>query len=145
MPLVSTHFACLTRRSCSWSFLQLSCICFNVATRIFLKIFGGHESFLWGHWYPCFGLLVTSPLGFKARVDPLLVCFLACVQWIPEIHLWCDTCWPLGGQHGSQLHSLHACSRGRMPGKGFNVQNKNKRHKIITISFYVTISHRCTP
>ena len=19
----------------------------------------------------------------------------------PEIHLWCDTCWPLGGQHGS--------------------------------------------
>ena len=22
--------------------------------------------FLWGHWYPCYGLLVTSPLGFKA-------------------------------------------------------------------------------
>ena len=20
---------------------------------------------------------------------------------LPEIHLWCDTCWPLGGQHGS--------------------------------------------
>ena len=38
----------------------------------FLKIFGGHESFLWGHWYPCFGLLVTSPLGFKARVGSAL-------------------------------------------------------------------------
>ena len=22
----------------------------------------------WGHWYPCFGFLVTSPLGFKTRV-----------------------------------------------------------------------------
>ena len=38
----------------------------------FLKIFGGHESFLWGHWYPSFGLLVTSPLGFKARVGSAL-------------------------------------------------------------------------
>ena len=28
-------------------------------------------------WYPCFGLLVTSALGFKARVDPPLACF----QW----------------------------------------------------------------
>ena len=47
-----------------------------------------------------------SPLGFKARVDPSLVCFIACMQWIPDIHLWCDTCWPLGGQHGSQSRSL---------------------------------------
>ena len=22
----------------------------------------------WGHWYPCFGFLVTSPLGFNVRV-----------------------------------------------------------------------------
>ena len=33
--------------------------------------FGGHKSCLWGHWYPCFGLLLTSALGFKVRVDPL--------------------------------------------------------------------------
>ena len=26
----------------------------------------------WGHWYPCFGFLVTSPLGFKARVGSAL-------------------------------------------------------------------------
>ena len=32
--------------------------------------FGGYQSFLWG---PCFELLVISALGFKARVDPLLV------------------------------------------------------------------------
>ena len=38
----------------------------------FFLIFGGHESFLWDHWYPYFGLLVTSPLGFKARVGSAL-------------------------------------------------------------------------
>ena len=27
--------------------------------------FGRHESFFWGHWCPCFGLLVISPLGLK--------------------------------------------------------------------------------
>ena len=26
----------------------------------------------WGDWYPCFGFLVTSPLGFKARVGSAL-------------------------------------------------------------------------
>ena len=45
----------------------------------FFKIFIGHESFLWGHCYPGFGLLVTSALGFKARVDFSLACFLAYV------------------------------------------------------------------
>ena len=29
-------------------------------------------SFLGGHWYPCFGFLVTSPLDFKARVGSAL-------------------------------------------------------------------------
>ena len=39
---------------------------------LFFKIFGGHKFFLWGHWHPCFELLVTSALGFKARVDSLI-------------------------------------------------------------------------
>ena len=38
----------------------------------FKNFFGGHESLLWGHWYPYFGLLVMSPLGFKARVGSAL-------------------------------------------------------------------------
>ena len=38
-----------------------------------------------------FGLLVTSVTGFKTRVDPLLACFLPCMQWILQIHLWYDT------------------------------------------------------
>ena len=30
----------------------------NSVTKCFLLIFGGHVFFLWGHWYPCIGLLV---------------------------------------------------------------------------------------
>ena len=37
----------------------------------FKKKFGGCMSFLWGQWYPCFGLLVMSSLGFKARAHTL--------------------------------------------------------------------------
>ena len=37
-----------------------------------------YQCFLWSHWYPCFGLLVISALGFKARVDFSLARFLAC-------------------------------------------------------------------
>ena len=62
---------------------------------------------------PVLSYLVMSSLGFKARVDPSLVCFDTCVQFIPEIHLWCDTCWPLGCQPGRQLHSyMHVAEVG---------------------------------
>ena len=55
---------------------------------------------------PCFGLLVTSPLGFKARVGSLIQAVRRhTYNMFPEIHLWCDTCQPLGGQHGSQAIS----------------------------------------
>ena len=40
----------------------------NKAPIFFLKrFFGGDTSLFWSHWYPCFGLLVTSAKGFKAR------------------------------------------------------------------------------
>ena len=42
----------------------------------FINIFGGHKSFLWGHWYPCIRFLVMSPLGYKARVGSLI-----CTWW----------------------------------------------------------------
>ena len=73
----------------------------------FCLIFGGHQSFWWGHWYPCFVLLVSSGLGFKARVCPLLACFVTCMQQYPQIHLWCDTCQSLGSQHGSWAILIH--------------------------------------
>ena len=42
---------------------------------VFFFNFGRHMSFFWGHWYPCFGFLVTSPLGLKARVGSALFAF----------------------------------------------------------------------
>ena len=51
-----------------------------------------YESFLWGHWYPCFGLLVTSPLGFKARVGSLFrtslgrgICVTGSLRYTPGV------------------------------------------------------------
>ena len=44
----------------------------------FFYIFGGHQSFLWGHSYLYFGLLVMSGLDFKARMD-----HLACIHCHP--------------------------------------------------------------
>ena len=40
-----------------------------------------------GPLIPLSGLLVTSAMGFKAGVDPSLMCFIIWVQWIPQIHL----------------------------------------------------------
>ena len=38
----------------------------------------------WSHWYPCFGFLVTSPPGFKARVGSAL--FTGFVEAICNVH-----------------------------------------------------------
>ena len=96
----------ISRRSCSCFRYHSRCVWTNPPKlkhhlrirsmpQFLEKKFGGHQSFLWGHWYSYFVLMVTSTLGFKVRLDPLLTCFLACVQRIPQIHLWRDTCWPL--------------------------------------------------
>ena len=77
---------------------------------LFFKFWWTHV-LLWGHWYPCFGLLVASPLGFKARVGSPIHTWLR-HMWcmFPEIHIWCKTCQPLDSQHGSQSLFPHACS-----------------------------------
>ena len=65
--------------------------------------------FLWGHLNPCFGLLVMSPLGFKARVD-LLSCVLRClcITDSPDSllvqHLL--TSWPPAWQRSCFIHIL---------------------------------------
>ena len=69
---------------------------FTESLLFFIQIFWGHKSFSWSHGYPCFGLLVMSPLGFKSRV----LCD-------PQIHLWCNACIPFRGQHDSQAFSIH--------------------------------------
>ena len=80
------------------------------------KIFVGTHILSWGHLYPCFGLLVMSPLGFKARVGSLIHTWQRCT-WcrLPEIHLWCNICQPLMASMAAGQCSPHACfSRGRM-------------------------------
>ena len=69
----------------------------------FLKFLEDISPFLWGRWW----LLMTSALGFKATVEPLFLSFLICVQWTPQIHLWCDTCYRLDGQHGGRAFLVH--------------------------------------
>ena len=80
------------------------------------KIFCCTQVHFWGHWYPCFGLLVTSHLGFKARVGSLIHAWQRhtwCI--LPEINLWCDTFAGVYSQHSSRSLSPHAYfSRGRM-------------------------------
>ena len=42
---------------------------------LFLKFLADTHVLFLGHWYPCFGFLVMSPLGFKARVGSALFAF----------------------------------------------------------------------
>ena len=44
-----------------------------------------------------------EPLVSKPGWIPLLACFVTYMQQNPQIQLWCNTCWPLGGQYGSQV------------------------------------------
>ena len=41
----------------------------------FLNVFLRINVLFLNHWYPCFGFLVTSPLGFKFRVGSALFAF----------------------------------------------------------------------
>ena len=77
-----------------------------VPKNFFLKFFGGHKSFSWFHWYPCFGLLVTFALGFKARVDFLLAHFLAYVLFLRSTSGGTPF-WLYRDQHGSRTFLMH--------------------------------------
>ena len=88
------HLRITCQKTSSYCGQHLTIECYYV-----FKIFLKNISFLWDHWYPCFGLLEMFAMGFT--------CMLHLLQWIPQIHLWCDTCWPLGSQHGRQTFSTH--------------------------------------
>ena len=61
------------------------------------------------HWYPCFTLLGMSCPGFQSQGGFLSLCFIACVQWIPQIYLLWHTCWALGGQYRDLTFSNYVC------------------------------------
>ena len=63
---------------CSWRMLYFVWYLIPMVIILILYFncfFGGHMSFLWGHRYTCFGLLVMFDLGFKVRMD-LFACLL---------------------------------------------------------------------
>ena len=86
-------------------------------------------SFLGGHWYPCFGFLVTSPLGFKARVASALFAFCRgkCNIHSPRSTSGA-TCANLLAAFAQPVTSSHACaevglgldSNGQSPGQKTN-------------------------
>ena len=49
----------------------------------FLKFLADTHVHFWGHWYPCFGFLVTSPLGFKAKVGTIYIVEVN-VMYVPQ-------------------------------------------------------------
>ena len=70
----------------------------------FLNFIWGHQFFLCGHWYACFGFWWCLGMTLKPRADPLAcVCFVACMQWVSQIHPWCCTCWAPRGKHGDPV------------------------------------------
>ena len=129
-----SHFQCwgmvpVYRFSFWWYFI-------NVLTwTIFWKnFFEDMSPFLWGHWYPCVGLPVMSALGFKARGGSL-ACMLPCLCTMdtsdsPLVwHLL--TSWQPSWQPS---HSLHVCSRGRMPGFDRATSRTVNRHVIHSVT-----------
>ena len=68
---------------CYWKFNNT--FLFYFLFFIFFKYFWRTHTHVlfWGHWYPCFGFLVTSPLGFKARAGCLIRIAEANVMYVP--------------------------------------------------------------
>ena len=83
----------------------------------FKKMFGESQSFLWGHWYYCFKLQVTSGQGFKTRVNSLVFMLHGLCTKGSQIHFWCDTCWPLAFAllNASLWHTFHRSIFWRQP------------------------------
>ena len=83
-----------------------------------------------------FKKILEDTCPFCEVTDTSVLDFCSCLPWVskpgctrlpmlcclcadPQIHLWCDTCQPLDGWHGSPSHSLHAefsLCRDGMPG-----------------------------
>ena len=68
--------------SCPWYIFDVNANCHNFLKTIFCRSTDTR-----------FGLLMTSPLGFKARAGSLIRPQQRCTCYtFPEIHLWCNTC-----------------------------------------------------
>ena len=79
-----------------FSFWDRMCVVMP-GTNSFANIDWRHQSFCGATGTPVLDFWFSKP-GWI----PLLACFVICMQQSPQIHFWCNTCWPLGSQHGSQ-------------------------------------------
>ena len=78
-----------------------------IEVNFFYKIFEGHKPFLWGHRYPCFWTSGDASSGFQSQSGQPFHTLQRCMCYMfHEIHLWCDTSQPLGGQHASCEQAL---------------------------------------
>ena len=68
----------------------------------FFKNFGGHQSFLSGHWYPCLDFCWHLPWVSKPGWIPPFDTSLPACNGL----LIFNTHWPLDGQHGSRTFLL---------------------------------------
>ena len=89
---------------------------------------------MWGQRYPCFGLLVTSTLGYKAKMGNLICSWWRYTRYpFPEIHLCCNTCWPFGGQHGSRAFLFHVSVSRRSVRQTFSFSKFQSNTKVPTL------------
>ena len=61
----------------------------------------------WGHWYPCFGILVVSPLGFKTKAHCGSKCNIHSLRFTSGA----THCQPLEIQHCAILTRFISCLR----------------------------------
>ena len=93
-----------------YSFRMTEAIFSPILFVCFLFVFGWHLCPMLGHWFPCLGFLVMSPLGFKARVgSALFTCFTEPnIMYIPRdpplvLHLLSLDSW----QRSQSLSHMH--------------------------------------
>ena len=67
-----------------------------------VNLFGWHQSFSVGQLIPLFFYIFWHlPWVSKPGLIPSCACFVAYMQWIPQIHLWYGTCWPVDDSHAT--------------------------------------------
>ena len=115
----------------------------------FLKVLAGTCPFWGDYWYPCFGFLVMSRLGFIARVGSALFAFCGCecnvhflrptsgathVNFLAAGNTACHF------QHASVEVGLISDSNGHSPGQKINVLPFCQRPGLKKLSYCIEVN-----
>ena len=63
-------------------------------------LLGWNKSFLLAHWHSLFWTSGDICPGFQSQGGSL-TCIIPRLQWIPQIHLWCNSCLLFNGQYSN--------------------------------------------